>query len=148
MTVTPSPLGTKLPRRGPIRTTAWAAVTSPGRRPSIVTLSRATSTGCAASRPSTVDQPVVTLRTSFRRMSRYTGSRSPGKVVYIVVSTIGFATFLRQTSSYETSSTSPPRLRSDLMRRPLSAPSIVRSTTRIALAPPFVLLPIDMPWPE
>ncbi len=68
--------------------------------------------------------------------------------MYIVVSTIGFATFLRQTFSYATSSTSPPRLRSDLMRSPLSAPSIVRSTTRIALAPPFVLLPIDMPWPE
>jgi hypothetical protein len=33
------------------------------------------------------------------------------------------------------------------MRRPLSAPSIVRSLTRTARTPPFVLLPIDMPWP-
>ena len=33
------------------------------------------------------------------------------------------------------------------MRRPLSAPSIVRSVTRTARTPPFVLLPIDMPCP-
>ena len=43
----------------------------------------------------------------------------------------------------------PPRPRiSDLMRMPLSAPSMERSVTRMwCPAPPSVSLPMDMPWP-
>jgi hypothetical protein len=41
--------------------------------------------------------------------------------------------------------TIPPRVEFDLMRSPLSAPSIVRSRTSIASTPPLVSLPIDIP---
>src|SRR2546429_74551 len=44
-------------------------------------------------------------------------------------------------------STSPPRPRGDLMRRPLVVPSKVQERTTTSRTPPTVSLPIDMPWP-
>ena len=45
------------------------------------------------------------------------------------------------------SSTRPPRVRSDLMRMPLSVFSNVQFFTRTLRTPPTVSLPIDIPWP-
>src|SRR5215813_5023944 len=67
---------------------------------------------------------------------------------YVVSKIIGFLTFRMQTSRYATFRTSPPRTGLDLIRMPLSAPSIVRSETSMSLTPPTVSLPIDMPWPR
>jgi len=58
----------------------------------------------------------------------------------------GFATFLIVIGVADVS-TRPPAPRMDLMRMPLSVPSIVQRRTSMLWTPAVVSEPMEMPWP-
>ena len=60
---------------------------------------------------------------------------------------IGRLTFFMTISENWISWTSPPPLRYDLMRKPLSVPLKLQRRTTMWLKPPRVALPMEMPWP-